>query len=77
MFKSNIDNKTYLKEDKLFEAFRAFDKDGSGKISKDEIKQILRIQVQDEGIIDDMISKYDTDKDGEIDYNEFLKMMEK
>ena len=74
---STIENKVYLKEDKMFEAFRAFDKDGSGKISKQEIKQILRIQVEDESLIDDMIKKFDTDNDGEIDYNEFLKMMEK
>lgn len=32
---------TYMKEDKLIEAFKLFDKDGNGKISAEELKDIL------------------------------------
>ena len=32
---------TYLKEEKLVEAFNLFDKDGDGRITADEIKEIL------------------------------------
>ena len=31
----------YMKEEKLFMAFKMFDIDGSGKISADELKEIL------------------------------------
>ena len=31
----------YMKEDKLFYAFKQFDIDGSGKISKDELQEVL------------------------------------
>jgi len=32
---------TYLKEEKLFMAFKMFDKDGNGKISPEELKEVL------------------------------------
>lgn len=73
---STIDQKVYLKEEKLYEAFRAFDKDGSGKISINEVKEILKIQ-ESESNIDEVMKKYDENGDGEIDYNEFLAMMGK
>jgi len=41
---STMDQKLYLKEEKLYEAFKTFDKDGSGKISIEELKQILKLQ---------------------------------
>jgi Ca2+-binding protein (EF-Hand superfamily) len=31
----------YLKEEKLYLAFKMFDKDGNGKISADELKEVL------------------------------------
>jgi len=74
---STIDKKIYLKEEKLYDAFRAFDKDNSGKLSKTEVKEILKIEEEDQKIIDDLVDKYDTNNDGEIDYNEFLQMMTK
>ena len=35
----------YMKEEKLYNAFKMFDLDGSGKISADELKQTLGSKV--------------------------------
>ncbi len=72
---ASIDQKIYLKEEKLYEAFKTFDKDGSGKISTQEIKNI--ISVNEHANIDNLIKSFDTNGDGEIDYNEFILMMSK
>lgn len=52
-----------------------FDKDGSGTISKDEIKEALG--GLDEKIVDDIIKEVDQNGDGEISFEEFEKMMSK
>jgi Ca2+-binding EF-hand superfamily protein len=70
-----MDQKIYLKEEKIYEAFKTFDKDGSGKISTEEVKQILKVENDDIKMIEEMIQSFDINKDGEIDYNEFLTMM--
>lgn len=36
-----MERNLYLKEEKLYSAFRMFDKDGNGKISADELKEVL------------------------------------
>jgi len=36
-----LDKSVYLKEEKLLDAFAAFDTDGSGKISSEELMKIL------------------------------------
>ncbi len=74
---ATIDKKIYLDEEKLFEAFNTFDKDKNGKISKDDFEKILK----DDDLLNDenikkIISEVDKNKDGYIDYNEFLAMME-
>ena len=51
------------------------DKDGSGKITKDEIKKALQLDNVGEEVLDELIKKYDLNGDGVIDYNEFLNMM--
>lgn len=72
---ATIDQKVYLKEERLYEAFKAFDKDGSGKISTDEIKNVM--DVGEQAKIEELIKTFDTNGDGEIDYNEFISMMSK
>jgi len=74
---ATIDQKLYLKEERLYEAFRAFDKDGSGKISIDEIKSILKVGEDEQGKLEETMKTFDTNGDGEIDYNEFIIMMSK
>lgn len=72
---ATIDKKIYLKNERLFEAFKNFDKDGSGKISVKEISQIINAQKDDYGSIEEVVKKFDTNHDGEIDYDEFCNMM--
>lgn len=74
---ATIDKNVFLTENKLYEAFRMFDKDNSGKISKEEISQVLEKDGGDMKYFEDMVHKYDANNDGEIDYNEFCEMMGK
>ena len=72
---ATINKKVYLKNERLYEAFKNFDKDGSGKISAKEISHVINAQVDDYGQIEDVIKKFDENGDGEIDYDEFCHMM--
>lgn len=62
---SLIDNQLYLKEERLEEAFKLFDRDNNGKISKDEIKKVFKINdaVNDKDI-DKLIKVLDLNGDG-------------
>ena len=71
---ASLDKNIYLQENKLYEAFKLFDVDGSGKISKDEIAYILGTGKKSSEI-DKLFKKYDTNNDGEIDFKEFVNMM--
>ena len=70
-----LDQKVYLREERLSEAFKMLDLDGSGKISKDEIKKALKLDKIDDLSLDKYIQECDINGDGEIDYNEFLNLM--
>ena len=52
-----------------------FDKDGSGSISRQEIKDALG--QMDERLVEQIIKEVDENDDGEISYEEFEKMMNK
>jgi len=54
-----------------------FDKDKSGKIDANELKTVLAGNVQDvdPNIFAQMIKDADLNGDGQIDFEEFLKMM--
>jgi calcium-dependent protein kinase len=71
---ASIEKNIYLKEEKLKEAFKLFDADGSGKISRAEIEKILHMDKHSKEI-DAIMAKHDINKDGEIDFQEFLTMM--
>ena len=60
----------------LEQAFRAFDKDGSGSISVSELKELLGFgQDIHDTAWDKIISEVDQNSDGEIDLKEFINMM--
>eukprot|EP00095_Tigriopus_kingsejongensis_P009517 maker-scaffold624_size122968-snap-gene-0.21 protein:Tk09517 transcript:maker-scaffold624_size122968-snap-gene-0.21-mRNA-1 annotation:"PREDICTED: calmodulin" len=66
-----------ISEEDISDAFRLFDKDGSGTINKTEIKYVvssLGMRITDDQI-DDMIRIADKDGDGDISYVEFIKLM--
>lgn len=73
-----MDKKKLLKEENLMETFILFDKDRSGKITIDELKVILTGNaVVSNDVWTRMISEIDQNKDGEISYSEFKKIMRK
>ena len=71
---SSINEKKYLKEERLYEFFHSLDKDHSGKLSLNEIKSAFGNEANSE-TINQLLKKVDKNGDGEIDYNEFLDLM--
>ena len=72
------DDSSSIDHDKeLLAAFKVFDKDGNGKISHTELKQVMEDLGENmtEQEIDNMIKDADTDDDGMVNYQEFLAMM--
>merc|ERR1711967_137075 len=64
-------------EEELVEAFKVFDRQGNGFISAAEIRHVmtnLGEKLTDEEV-DEMIREADVDGDGQINYEEFVKMM--
>ena len=69
-----LEQKVYLREENLLSAFMRLDYDGSGKISKSEIKKALSGDL-DKQTLEKIIQEYDLNGDGEIDYREFIAGM--
>ncbi|XWS13737.1 hypothetical protein CRYUN_Cryun36dG0063700 [Craigia yunnanensis] len=64
-------------EDELKEAFKVFDKDQNGYISANELRHVminLGEKLSDEEV-EQMIKEADLDGDGQVNYEEFVKMM--
>jgi calcium-dependent protein kinase len=58
-------------------AFAAFDKDNSGVLNQEEIKNILGVAGEENEIIKQIISEIDINGDGDISFEEFKKLMVK
>jgi len=75
---ASMDKKTYMQEDMCWAAFRIFDKNGDGKICKEELASILADENMKDmvaGDIAQILQQCDQDGDGEIDFEEFMAMM--
>mmetsp|Transcript_9594 Transcript_9594/g.21545 ORF Transcript_9594/g.21545 Transcript_9594/m.21545 type:complete len:250 (-) Transcript_9594:156-905(-) len=74
---ATIGDAQFMNEKKCWQAFKVFDRDGNGKITRDELKLVL--QGDEIGLKDAaaMIAEFDQDGDGEIDFDEFMAMMRK
>ena len=66
-----------LSKEKLEKAFNAFDKDSSGKISMEELKQVLGRTEEFDPQVEALIKEADVNADGEIDLKEFKELMMK
>ncbi|XP_006823620.1 neo-calmodulin-like [Saccoglossus kowalevskii] len=68
-----------LSQDEMLEAFKALDADGNGSLTKDEVKKALQdaSSYYSDEQVDSMIKEADEDKDGKVDYKEFVKVLKK
>lgn len=73
---ATMSSKKNMSEEKLTAAFKLFDTDGNGTISPDELKNVLSSsgQISDEAI-DEILNQADENNDGEIEFDEFCKLM--
>jgi Ca2+-binding EF-hand superfamily protein len=64
-------------EEELIEVFKVFDRDGNGTISIAELRHVMASlgeKLTDEEV-DEMLNEADVDSNGNINYEEFIKMM--
>ena len=73
---SILDQNKLFQKKKLYDAFIALDKDGTGKINKGDLIKILKEEEKSSDSIIQLINQLDKDKDGGIDFREFLSLME-
>ena len=64
-------------EEEIIEAFKVFDKDGNGLISSDELLHVMtslgdNLTIEE---VEELIKDADLDKDGYINYAEFVKLL--
>ena len=75
---ASMNEKQMLSNDKLQAAFKMFDKDGSGSISSEEIKEVLGFgKSLNEEQVNAIIREVDANGDNEISFEEFSQMMKK
>jgi len=73
-----VDKEKLLNNNNLRFAFNFFDKDGSGSITCDEIKEVFCSGGSNNNFnIDKIIKDIDTNGDGEVSFDEFKEMMKK
>jgi len=77
---ATLDKKAYEKEEVLWSAFRVFDANNDGNISKDELEKVLcstNASADERKEIAEVLKGNDTDGDGQISFEEFAAMMKK
>lgn len=75
---ATMSEKNLFSEKKLKAAFKMFDQDDSGFISKDEVREsLLKIHKFSEDEINEIIGQVDENGDGEISFEEFKIIMTK
>lgn len=78
-----MDKRTIIREEVVWEAFRVFDSDGSGTITKKELLKILTgnsgdkiRQTYGSKAVDNFLEEYDVTGDAQIDFDEFMEMLQ-
>ena len=75
---ASMDKRKMLSKERMKAAFNMFDINGNGKISFDELRQLLDhggLTTTKNDMYKSMIEEMDIDGDGEISFPEFEKMM--
>ena len=73
---ATLDLKKEIKIEHMFEAFKSFDSDNNGTISLKEISDIIKPNCEEDvEYLKDLIKSIDVNGDGEIDFDEFLKIL--
>lgn len=73
---ANVDYKQVLNLDNLSQIFKIMDIDNNGKISKEEIKEFLHFNGnENDEVVEEIIREADLNCDGEISFEEFQEMM--
>jgi len=64
-------------EEELREAFKVFDRDGNGYISAAELRHVMTSigEKLSESEVDEMIREADSNNDGQVAYDEFVKLL--
>lgn len=77
--RASLNKEKLLSKENIRMAFNLFDRDGSGFISKEEIKSVLGKGKADnvENVWEKIIEEIDLNQDGEISFEEFAEMMYK
>ena len=73
---ANLDEQIYLKKEKLKEAFRIFDINDNGAIKREDIIRVMKLEnlPNKNEIADNIIEENDFDKDGKINFSDFVKI---
>lgn len=78
---ATMDRKLYNQREVCWRAFSVFDRDGNGKISIAEFAKVLQDDSLQRNIgtdkIQEMVKEFDLNGDGEIDFDEFIAMMQR
>jgi len=75
---ATLDRKSYVQEDVCWAAFRCFDRDGNGQITKDELQKVLadgEVAAVAQRDLVEVMKEVDVNGDGQIDFHEFMQMM--
>ncbi|CAK9060803.1 unnamed protein product [Durusdinium trenchii] len=74
-----MERKSLVQESSVWAAFKVFDKNDDGRISKKELEEVLSSQEVSNAIskaqVDRIVREVDTNGDGFIDFNEFMAMI--
>lgn len=72
-----IKMKDVITEDEIREAFLLFDNDGNGYISSAELRHVMTSlgETLTDEEVEELMNEADANNDGQIDYDEFVKLM--
>merc|ERR1719326_54135 len=82
---ATMNKKVALSHDYVWQVFKQFDTDHSGTINKDNLATILssghvtkftQVVGLEKQEIEDLMVKYDKDKNGVIDFDEFMELLQ-